>query len=43
MREIIRQASEQDRDAIAFVFADAFAKDWTLLSNDTKVVARAVR
>lgn len=39
----IRKATEADRDQIAFVFADAFSHDWTLLSKDTTKVARALR
>lgn len=39
----IRKATEQDRDQIAFVFADAFSHDWTLLSKDTTKVAQAIR
>lgn len=38
----IRKAVEQDREDIAFVYAEAFANDWEQLSSDTQKVARAL-
>lgn len=38
----IRKAVEQDREDIAFVYAEAFADDWKQLSSDTQKVARAL-
>lgn len=39
----IRIATEQDRNRIAYIFADAFSEDWKQLSRDTEKVARALR
>lgn len=38
----IRKATEEDREAISFVYADAFSKDWDQLSTDIRKVKSAI-
>ena len=39
----IRQATEDDREAIARIFASSFIKDWSVVSNDEEKIAQAIK